>query len=158
MTQTMWLLGGVGAVAMIALGFIFRLRIMNQWQAARPLISEHLTLAEISLLICILVFLTSPIAKAKFHTEIESLLIFCGGLSNLVAIIDISRQNLLTSSSRKRVRIVLTGQLLVLAIVIGADVSRLINDHDWQMGISFGIAIVSTLIIAAIDRPDYVKL
>lgn len=155
MSYTWWIFYGAGAVAMIvavALGIYFRQRIGQGWQAARPRIREHLTLAEISLVISILVFIAAP---ATAH--IESLLMFCGGLSNLVAIIDISRQNLLTSSFRK-LRIVLSLQLLFLGIVIGADVSRLINNHDWQMGISFGVAFVSTLIIASVDRPDYIKL
>lgn len=158
MTSERWLLVGLGVVVLAALGYIFRRQIISGWRSVQPWVSRHFTLAEVSLAVCFLVFLTSPLTKKYFHTDIENLLIFCGGLSNLVAVIDISRQNQLTSSSRRRVRIVLTGQLLIIAFVIGADASRLISSHMWQTGISFCAAVIFTLVTAYVDRPYYVKL
>jgi hypothetical protein len=91
---------------------------------------------------------------------IEELLILCGGFSNLVAVIDISRHPRLTAGGKenKWVRVLLTVELLAFAWIIGFDFGHIIKNDFWRMCISVTMVLAVIIIVAFFDFSENVKI
>lgn len=84
----------------------------------------------------------------RFGWDVEHVLLLCGGLTNLVAVGDIARQPKLADGER-RIRVVLTSQLLLLALIIGSDMARVSPSDSVRLVLSLSIVII-TLFWAAL--------
>ncbi|HKO60494.1 MAG TPA: hypothetical protein VJV03_04985 [Pyrinomonadaceae bacterium] len=91
--------------------------------------------------------------------EIEELLIFCGGFSNLIAVIDISRHPRLMKGGKdnRRVRVLLLAELLAFAWIIGFDFGHVMQNDFWRMTISIIMVLTVISIVAFFDFSDSVK-
>lgn len=115
-----------------------------------------MTIAKLSLIAIVLILIASPWIPA----EIEDTLILCSGLSNLVAIIDISRLPELSQEGRshKWVRVALALELFLLAWIIGADFGHIVANDDWRIIISCGMVLFTIFYVAFVERPSGVKI
>src|SRR5918911_2346176 len=93
------------------------------------------------------------------NVEIEDLLILCGGFSNLIAVIDISRHPRLTEGGKgnRRVRVLLTAELLAFAWIIGFDFGHIIQNDFWRMCISVLMVLLVITIVTYFNFPNNVK-
>jgi hypothetical protein len=115
-----------------------------------------MTIAKFSLIAIVCILIASPWIPA----EIEDTLILCSGLSNLVAIIDISRLPQLSQEGQPHrwVRVALALELFLLAWIIGADFGHIVVNDDWRIVISCVMVLFTIFYVSFVERPNSVKI